>query len=255
MKNPNTPAFTSDETTSSTSRYRCVVARYCALLKPSRCVASSQPPITPSAFDTSTRNGITSTAARMRGATSQRNGSVRSVTSASICSVTRIVPNSAAMALATRPATISPPSTGPSSRTTPITVTAGTVEAALKRLPPMKICCASAEPVKIAVRPTTGKDSQPITSICCANWAGYHGGCSSRLSAVTAKRVSRPMLASAASTGAPMATSAAIMPTPVRNAGPAPPAVHSWCGPTGWPRFRDRRGYPASHPRPAPARR
>ena len=62
---------------------------------------------------------------------------MRSVVSASICSVTRMVPISAAMALDTRPATIRPPSTGPSSRTMPITVTAGTVEAALKRLPPM----------------------------------------------------------------------------------------------------------------------
>ena len=37
--------------------------------------------------------------------------------SASICSVTRIVPNSAAMALPTRPANIVAASTGPNSRT------------------------------------------------------------------------------------------------------------------------------------------
>ena len=44
--------------------------------------------------------------------------------SASICSVTRIVPSSAAIALPTRPASIVAASTGPSSRTSDILITA-----------------------------------------------------------------------------------------------------------------------------------
>ena len=43
---------------------------------------------------------------------------------ASICSVTRIVPSSAAMALPTRPASIVAASTGPSSRTSDMLITA-----------------------------------------------------------------------------------------------------------------------------------
>ena len=55
-------------------------------------------------------------AASTRGVTSFLIGSVPSVLSASICSVTRIEPSCAAMPEPTRPATISPASTGPSSR-------------------------------------------------------------------------------------------------------------------------------------------
>jgi len=47
-----------------------------------------------------------------------------------------MVPISAAMAEETRPAIISPTSTGPSSRTMPMTTMAGTVDWALKREPP-----------------------------------------------------------------------------------------------------------------------
>ena len=43
---------------------------------------------------------------------------------ASICSVTRMVPSSAAMALPTRPASIVAASTGPSSRTSDMLITA-----------------------------------------------------------------------------------------------------------------------------------
>ena len=55
-------------------------------------------------------------AASTRGVTSFLIGSVPSVLSASICSVTRMEPSCAAMPEPTRPATISPASTGPSSR-------------------------------------------------------------------------------------------------------------------------------------------
>ena len=48
------------------------------------------------------------TAATTRGPTRYLNGLVESVTSASICSVTRMVPSSAAIEAPTRPATMRP---------------------------------------------------------------------------------------------------------------------------------------------------
>ena len=53
------------------------------------------------------------TPAMRRGPTRYLNGLVESVTSASICSVTRMVPSSAAIEAPTRPATMRPASTGP----------------------------------------------------------------------------------------------------------------------------------------------
>ncbi len=77
-----------------------------------------------------TRIGIEITAAISLGTTRYLIGLVASVVSASICSVTRIVPISAAMAAATRPATIRPAITGPSSRVMPTSTTTGTKDSA-----------------------------------------------------------------------------------------------------------------------------
>ena len=71
-----------------------------------------------------------STAAIRRGTTRYLIGLVASVVSASICSVTFMVPISAAMAAATRPATIRPAITGPSSRVMPSTTICGTMASA-----------------------------------------------------------------------------------------------------------------------------
>ena len=79
---------------------------------------------------------MASVAATTRGTARYFRGLVESVTSASICSVTFIVPISAAMELATRAATISPPSTGPSSRVIPMATMEGTTVSALNRAPP-----------------------------------------------------------------------------------------------------------------------
>ena len=69
-----------------------------------------------------------------------------------------MVPSSAAIEEETRPATISPPSTGPSSRVMAMATIEGTTLSALKREPPAKICSARAPPVKSAVMPTTGSE-------------------------------------------------------------------------------------------------
>ena len=90
------------------------------------------------------------------GATRYLNGLVDSVARASICSVTRIVPISAAIAAPIRPETIRPARTGPSSRVTDSTTTVGDrrfgVETAkIRSSSAAQAPCA----VKIAVSPTT----------------------------------------------------------------------------------------------------
>jgi len=64
-------------------------------------------------------------------------GLVDSVVSASICSVTRMVPISAAIAAPMRPATMRPASTGPSSRVSETTTTFGMALSAEKRAKPV----------------------------------------------------------------------------------------------------------------------
>ena len=75
--------------------------------------------------------------ATMRGATRYCIGRVDSVSSASIWSVTRMVPISAAIEAPMRPATMSPARTGPSSRVTDSTTTVATVSSAEKRAKPV----------------------------------------------------------------------------------------------------------------------
>ena len=78
--------------------------------------------------------------------------------SASICSVTRIVPISAAIEAPMRPATISPASTGPSSRVIESTTTIATAPSAWKRAKPEWLCSASTMPENTAVSATTGSE-------------------------------------------------------------------------------------------------
>ena len=103
------------------------------------------------------------TAATSRGTTRYFIGLVESVFSASICSVTRMVPISAAMAAAMRPATIRPAITGPSSRVMPSTTMLERSTSAPKRLPPMIDLQRQRPPVKNAVRPDDrqGKITDP----------------------------------------------------------------------------------------------
>ena len=117
-----------------------------------------KPPMMPMMSATTTSSGRVTTPAMMRGATRYFSGLVESVTSASICSVTFMVPISAAMAAETRPAIISPASTGPSSRVMPSATMEETRFSALKREEPIQICSASTPPVKNAVRPMTGSE-------------------------------------------------------------------------------------------------
>ena len=105
-------------------------------LNPNLPVPTKYPPNIPIVSPTATNIGIATVAANNRGATRYFIGLVDNVTKASICSVTLIVPNSAAIDDETLPATINPPNTGPSSLTMPIATIEGTTLSALKRAPP-----------------------------------------------------------------------------------------------------------------------
>ena len=74
------------------------------------------PPMMPKASATMVRKKSMEMQAKMRGVTSLRMGSTPRARMASICSVTTIEPSSLAMEQALRPETMTPVSTGPSSR-------------------------------------------------------------------------------------------------------------------------------------------
>ena len=106
-------------------------------MNPSFSVDTMNPPSTPRISATTTSIGSATMPASSRGATRYFIGLVDSVDSASIWSVTRIVPISAAIAAPMRPATISPASTGPSSRVIDSTTTLATAPSAEKRAKPV----------------------------------------------------------------------------------------------------------------------
>ena len=81
-----------------------------------------------------TSTGIISIVASTRGITRYCTGLTAITAIASICSVTRIVPSSVVIDEPVRPATISPVSTGPSSRTTLAATVPPTSVSAPKRL-------------------------------------------------------------------------------------------------------------------------
>ena len=77
---------------------------------------TAAPPRMPQASATMVRKKSMTIEEKMRGVTSLRMGSTPRARMASICSVTTIDPSSLAMELALRPETMTPVSTGPSSR-------------------------------------------------------------------------------------------------------------------------------------------
>ena len=87
-------------------------------------VATTKPPAMATASAKTTTTGSITAPATNRGRTRYRTGSMAMVSRASICSVTLMVPSSAAIEAPTRPPTTRAVSTGPSSTTTdfPITV-------------------------------------------------------------------------------------------------------------------------------------
>ena len=91
---------------------------------PSRCTPTSQLETMPTTTDSAVNSGADASSARNRGTTRVSTGWAARARSASICSVTFIVPNSAVMAAPTRPVSINAASTGPSSLLIPMLTTA-----------------------------------------------------------------------------------------------------------------------------------
>ena len=113
-----------------------------------------------------TTAGSMNAAATMRGTTRYFTGSVAMVSIASSCSVTFIVPISAAMAEPARPATMIEASTGTSSRVMPSATAKATSSVAPNCSKPSQTCSAKTAPENAAVTITTGNDRLPSSSIC-----------------------------------------------------------------------------------------
>ena len=120
----------------------------------------------PTKSATTVRTGAIKMPASIRGTTSLRTGSVPRARSAKIWSVTTIDPSSAAIPDPTRPVSISPVSTGPSS----LIIDAPTSRPTTGRAPNWSsvspLCSASTAPVKNPVSSTTVSDWMPIASSC-----------------------------------------------------------------------------------------
>ena len=102
--------------------------------------------------------------AKMRGVTSLRMGSTPRARMASICSVTTIEPSSLAMELALRPETITPVSTGPSSRIM-VTLTNSPVTAVAPKADRVAADCrASTPPVERPESTTMDREPKPMMS-------------------------------------------------------------------------------------------
>ena len=162
---PKTATFTSPEKISINSTKLYVFCKYTDGLKFSRFTQIKYPPKTPIISPIKTRNGSDIIPAITLGDTRYEKGFVDKVLSASICSVTFIVPISAAIAAPARPATINPANTGASSLVIDSTTTLGMALSAENLEKPVYDCKANTIPVKIAVRPTTGKELKPILTI------------------------------------------------------------------------------------------
>jgi hypothetical protein len=107
-------------------------------------------------------SGMSRAHANSRGTTRWCSGCAPSDDSASTCSVTRIVPSSAAIALPTRPASMVAASTGPSSRTIVMLMTEPSRVARPMRWNWLYVWTAITMPMNMPVTATTGTLRTPI---------------------------------------------------------------------------------------------
>ncbi len=123
--------------------------------------------------------------AMIRGTTRYATGSYASVSRASICSVTRMVPISAVICAPTRPARTSPVSSGPSSRITICRAINPTTESWIPAKSWYRVWSAMTLPMKAATRDANGNESTPIARICLRVSGRYV------LGSASARRISR----------------------------------------------------------------
>src|SRR5512146_1471567 len=170
-----------------------------------------------------TRTGRTNVEATTRGTTRYFAGFVASVTSASICSVTFMVPSSAAMAAPTRPETMSPANTGPSSRVMERATTDPTKLVAWKRWNPDQLWRARTIPVNVAVTRTTGRERIPTSSICFTMFRISEGGRTSHATHCRNRTKTFPRSSSPRNTRVPNRSSAVAIPLRFCSLANAPP--------------------------------
>ena len=114
--------------------------------------------------------------AKRRGEIKYSTGLTANVERASICSVTRMVPSSAAIEEPALAATTNPVKTGPNSRVIDKATTVPTSDSALNRLKATKLCKAKTIPVKAPVMIVTGRELAPTSSICRKFSCSLRGG-------------------------------------------------------------------------------
>jgi hypothetical protein len=119
----------------------------------------------PKKFETIVRQGTATRAARYFGASTNSTGSNAITLSASISSVTVIVPISAAKAEPERPLTAIAVSSGPISRVKPTATRSTTKRKAPNRRSSDAPCMAKMNPEHIARRATMGNALTPMSSI------------------------------------------------------------------------------------------
>lgn len=112
--------------------------------------------------------GNTITDAKILGAIKYLKGLIFKVVRASICSVIRIVPISAAIDDPAFPTIIKPIKTGPNSFIIVIVTILGTTCSGLINMLFKPVCKTITAPIKTPVSPTIGKEKNPISIICLA---------------------------------------------------------------------------------------
>ncbi len=112
--------------------------------------------------------GNTITDAKILGAIKYLKGLIFKVVSASICSVIRIVPISAAIDDPTFPTIIKLIKTGPNSLIMVTVTSLGIICSGLINGPLKLLCKTITAPIKIPVSPTIGREKKPISMICFA---------------------------------------------------------------------------------------
>src|SRR5690606_22457528 len=136
------------------------------------------------------------------------------VASASICSETRMVPSSVAIAEPARPVTISAVSTGANSRAMESAIVAPTSVSALKREKASETCREKTAPAKKAVSTTTESDPKPIASMAESRLRRRYGG---RMVSTSRRAPMRAMPPRSATTWRTMSPS-----VPTRRSAPRP---------------------------------
>ena len=165
---PNTVAFTKPVIKSSILKNLAVYLVYILKLWLNSKTAVIYPPNNPMRSAHIINIGNTIIDAKILGAIKYLNGLTFKVVRASICSVMRIVPISAAIDDPTFPIIIKLIKTGPNSLIMVIVTILGIICSWLINVPLRVLCKTITAPIKMPANPTIGREKKPISIICLA---------------------------------------------------------------------------------------